>query len=83
MSSKNLWSRNLHHKKAMGDIFYGNDDCEEMINGCIYKEDVIESMRRHYEVKALKRREKQSNFWKFFDCFGFLYFLLGGTKFYD
>lgn len=57
----------------MGDVFYGNDDCEEM-NEFIYKQDVFESMRRAQEHRALKKKKK-NYFWKFFQCFRSFWFL--------
>jgi len=60
-------------KKGMGgeDVFYGNDDHREM-NDSMYKEDVIESMRREQESKDLKkRREKNCCYSYFLSCFNF------------
>ncbi|KEH17609.1 hypothetical protein MtrunA17_Chr4g0020511 [Medicago truncatula] len=87
-SKQNLSMQKLHHiNKAMGDdVFYGNDDCEEM-NECIYKDDVLVSMRRARELKALKKnnkKQKKNCYLKYFECFRCLWFLLGcGTKSYD
>ncbi|KAK7341168.1 hypothetical protein VNO80_24093 [Phaseolus coccineus] len=52
------------------DVLYGNDDHREM-NDSMYKEDVIESMRREQESKDLKRREKNCCYSYFLSCFGF------------
>jgi hypothetical protein len=42
-------------------------------------------MRRAQELKALKKKkEKKKSYWRFFDCFRSLWFVLGGgTEFYD
>lgn len=63
----------------MGDVFYGKYDCDE-INGYNYKKDaVIECMRREGELKALKKKQKRKKkWWNFFDCFEFVWILLGG-----
>jgi hypothetical protein len=83
---QNLSMKKPHHtSKVMGDVFYGNNDCAEM-NECIYNEDVLKSMRRAQELKALKKKkkEKKKSYWRFFECFRSLWFVLGGgTEFYD
>lgn len=67
----------------MGDVFYGNDDHEEM-NDYMYKEDVVESMRSEQRHKALRRRQKNKNKYcrSLFQCFEFLWVLLqcGGRR---
>ncbi|KAJ1411928.1 hypothetical protein SESBI_20768 [Sesbania bispinosa] len=69
-----------HQHKAMGDIFYGNDDYEEIKNH-MYKEDVMECMRREEQFKAFKRRQKRRWSFSFFGCFEFLrLFLCCGTS---
>ena len=61
----------------MEDILYGKEDHEEISDDYMYKEDVVESMRRERDFKALKKRQ-QKKFWNFFECFEFLR-LLGGA----
>jgi len=62
------------------DVFYGNDDHREM-NDYMYKEDVIESMRRERESKDLKRREKNRCYSYFLSCLEFLTLLRGFLHF--
>ncbi|KAJ7949514.1 hypothetical protein O6P43_029842 [Quillaja saponaria] len=56
-----------------GDIFYGQDDYHEYMNDFMYKEDVIESMRRESAAKAnrKKRREHNNSWLRLFKCFDF------------
>ncbi|KAG2398179.1 hypothetical protein LR48_Vigan08g203400 [Vigna angularis] len=62
------------------DVFYGNDDHREM-NDDMYKEDVIESMRRALESKDLKRRQKNRCFSFFLSCLEFFALLRGFINF--
>ncbi|KAE9620202.1 hypothetical protein Lalb_Chr01g0000651 [Lupinus albus] len=66
------------HNKGMGDIFYGGDDCEEMKN-YMYKEDVLECMRKETELKAFKRSQKKKQ-GCIFGCFEFFKLFFGCTN---
>ncbi|KAK7258187.1 hypothetical protein RIF29_32700 [Crotalaria pallida] len=71
-------SRN-HKAMAMGDIFYGGDDSEEINDHTYYKQDVLECMRKEIEFKAIKKRRKRKGC--FFRCFEFFRLLFGCFKF--
>lgn len=58
-------------RERLGDVFYGDDDIVE-INALMYKEDVIESMRRARELKELGKIEKRRRSSFFNRCFEFL-----------
>lgn len=85
--SPSYFHRKESQRKAIGDVFYGDDDYEEIHEHekIYYKEDhVMESMRKASQIKAINKKKKQRNndyCWSFFPCFRFLKLLLGcGTK---
>jgi len=57
-------------EEYVGDVFFGNDDHSEL-NNYMYKEDVIESVRRERELKELRKREKKRRSSYFGQCFDF------------
>jgi len=75
--------RKLIEEEAMGDddVFYGNDDHREMNDDGMYKEDVIESMRKELESKDLKRRRKNRCYSFFLSCLEFFTLLRGFINF--
>ncbi|ESW03455.1 hypothetical protein PHAVU_011G015400 [Phaseolus vulgaris] len=58
-------------EEYLGDVLYGDDDLVEM-KDFMYREDVVESMRRERESKELKNREKRRRSSCCTECFCFL-----------
>ncbi|KAI4323789.1 hypothetical protein L6164_023367 [Bauhinia variegata] len=71
--------RKPHRKKDMANMFYGEDDYDDM-KDYMYREDVIESMRREKELKDLRQQRKKKWQWlSLFECYEFLKLFI--TKF--
>ncbi|CAL0334279.1 unnamed protein product [Lupinus luteus] len=79
-AKSNCYRKESHSvNKAMGDIFYGGDDSEE-INDDMYKEeeDVLECMRKEAQLKTFKTKHNNNNNTKWHGCFFHFFTLFFG-----